>query len=243
MTLEERDLINRRYEIAVRNLNSAAWGKMQDSEKLQDLQAIENKNALEQHRLACEVVGENMEKGDWGYQQGLKIAVNSNELNNPNFMEHVDTVFHEGSHTRDWQAQFLTELKSEYTPEDLKIRNSPIPDYEKDPNGYFYHPAEVAARQAGEEGVRQIQSDREHILNVDAEMQEQQPFVNQILQTYDYVAMNLDTEIQDENLEGNEEKGEMLEPGEIEESFAEGESIEGGLSCDTGMIDEMSMED
>ena len=221
MTLEERDLINRRYEIAVRNLNSAAWGKMQDSEKLQDLQAIENKNAMEQHRLACEVVGENMEKGDWGYQQGLKIAVNSNELNNPNFMEHVDTVFHEGSHTRDWQAQFLTELKSEYTPEDLKIRNSPIPDYEKDPNGYFYHPAEVAARQAGEEGVRQIQSDREHILNVDAEMQEQQPFVNQILQTYDYVAMNLDTEIQDENLEGNEEKGEMLEPGEIEESFAE----------------------
>ena len=96
MTLEERDLINRRYEIAVRNLNSAAWGKMQDSEKLQDLQAIENKNAMEQHRLACEVVGESMEKGDWGYQQGLKIAVNSNELNNPNFMEHVDTVFHEG---------------------------------------------------------------------------------------------------------------------------------------------------
>lgn len=188
MTEEEIYSINHNYEIAVRNLNSQAWNVMLPSEKIHDLQAIENKNALDQGRLACEVRAEPMDQGRWGYQGGTQIVVNSNELDNPNFMEHVNTIYHEGSHARDWQGQYITEVRSQYTPEQLAERNSPVPDPSIDPAGYWNHPSEAAARQAGEEGVVKTRSDREHITAVDLRMHEAHP-VNQILETHDYIAL------------------------------------------------------
>lgn len=195
MTSDEARSINRSYEIAVRNLNSHAWEVMLPSEKIQDLQAIENKNAMDQNRIPCEVRAEPMQQGEWGYQVDNQIVVNSNELDNPNFMEHVDTIYHEGSHARDTQAQFFQEVRSQYTPEQLAERSTPVPDPETNPEGYWNHPAEVAAREAGEEGVEQTMSDREHILEVDRQMNEAHP-MNQILQTYDYNALEtpIDTE-------------------------------------------------
>lgn len=189
MTKDEIYSINHSYEIAIRNLNSDAWDKMDITEKVQDLQAIENKNAMEQNRLACEVSAQPMEKGEWGIYQGMQIIVNSNELNNQNIKDNVDTIFHEGSHARDWQAQYFSEIRSQYAPGQLEERNSPIPSPEKDLSGYYNHPAEVAARQAGARGVSQIEWDREQILSVDREMNEAHP-VNQILQTYDYIVMD-----------------------------------------------------
>lgn len=186
MDREQYD-INRSYEIAVRNLNSRAWGEvMLPSEKVGDLQAIENKNAMDQGRIACEVRAEPMEPGLWGYQQGTQIVVNANELNNPHFFEHIDTLYHEGSHARDWQAQFIPEIRSEYTQEQLQAIHSPIPDPEIDPNGYWNHPAEVAAREAGAQGVEKTLRDQEQIAQVD--MANHTP-INQILQTYDYLAL------------------------------------------------------
>lgn len=183
---EEQYNINRSYELAVRNLNSKAWEIMLPSEKIGDLQAIENKNAMDQGRIACEVRAEPMEQGAWGYQQGNEIVVNSNELNNPNFMEHVDTLCHEGSHARDWQATFIPEVRSEYTTEQLQAVNSPIPDPDIDPNGYWNHPAEVAAREAGARGVEKTLSDQEQIAQVD---RANHTLINQILETYDYIAL------------------------------------------------------
>ena len=183
---EEQYNINRSYELAVRNLNSKAWEIMLPSEKIGDLQAIENKNAMGHGRIACEVRAEPMEQGAWGYQQGNEIVVNSNELNNPNFMEHVDTLYHEGSHARDWQATFIPEVRSEYTTEQLQAVNSPIPDPDIDPNGYWNHPAEVAAREAGARGVEKTLSDQEQIAQVD---RANHTLINQILETYDYIAL------------------------------------------------------
>lgn len=183
---EEQYSINRSYELAVRNLNSKAWEIMLPSEKVGDLQAIENKNAMDQGRIACEVRAEPMEQGAWGYQQGNEIVVNSNELSNPNFMEHIDTIYHEGSHARDWQATFIPEVRSEYTPEQLQAVNSHIPDPEVNPDGYWNHPAEVAAREAGARGVEKTLSDQEQIAQVDRTNHTQ---INQILETYDYIAL------------------------------------------------------
>lgn len=188
MTEEEIYVVNHEYEIAVRNLNSQAWNVMLPSEKIHDLQAIENKSALDQGRLACEVRAEPMDQGRWGYQEGLQIVVNSNELDNPNFMEHVNTIYHEGSHARDWQGQYITEVRNQYTPGQLAERNSPVPDPSVDPAGYWNHPSETAARQAGEEGVGKTRSDREHIIAVDRRMHETRP-MNQILETHDYIAL------------------------------------------------------
>ncbi|WP_315372386.1 hypothetical protein [Paenibacillus xylanexedens] len=49
MTSDEARSVNRSYEIAMRNLNSRAWEVMLPSEKVHDLQAIENKNAMDQN--------------------------------------------------------------------------------------------------------------------------------------------------------------------------------------------------
>lgn len=193
MTNEEIRSINHSYEMAVRNMNSRAWSVMLPTEKIQDLQAIENKNAMDQNRIACEVRAEPMQQGAWGYHQGNQIVINSNELDNPEYLEHVDTVFHEGSHARDEQAQFIREVQSQYTPEQLAERSTAIPDPETDPQGYWSHPAEVAAREAGEDGVDRVLTDREHIIEVDRQMSSENP-VNQILQTYDYNALEMPIE-------------------------------------------------
>lgn len=185
---EQKYSINWSHERAVRNLNFDAWQKMDEKEIIQDLQAIENKNAMDQNRLACEVSGENLASGVWGYQEGLKIVVNSSELNGQNIIEHLDTIFHEGQHSMDWQAQFISEVKEQYTPEQILERNSEIPDPDKDFNGYYNHPAEVAARQAGECGAKQTVENRENILLIDQEMKDS-GLTNQILETYDYIAM------------------------------------------------------
>lgn len=183
---EKQYNINRSYELAVRNLNLRAWEIMLPSEKIGDLQAIENKNAMNQGRIACEVRAEPMEQGVWGYQQGNDIVINSNELSNLNFMEHVDTLYHEGSHARDWQATFIPEVRSEYTPEELQAVNSPIPNPDVDSCGYWNHPAEVAAREAGARGVEKTLNAQEQIAQVDQENHTQ---INQILETYDYIAL------------------------------------------------------
>lgn len=186
MTQEEYN-IRHSYEIAVRNLNARGWEIMYPNEKLDALQAIENKNAMEQGRLACEVRAEPMEPGNWGYQNGLEIVVNSNELQNPDFLEHVDTIFHEGSHARDWQGTFLPGVRAQYDPQELAARNSPIPDPDVDFKGYQAHPAEVAARQAGTQGVTQVLEDQEQIRAYD---EEHNRGGNQILTTYDDLALS-----------------------------------------------------
>ena len=186
MMNDERTIINRRYELAVRNLNASAWKSMLPSEKIGDLQAIENKNALDQGRIACEVRGEPMEPGEWGYQQENSIVVNSNALDNPDFWEHVDTMHHEGSHARDWQAIFFQSVRSGYSAEQLEAVNSPVPDSRVNPEGYWNHPAEIAAREAGARGVEKTLKDQETIAYVDRINHTTR---SQILETYDYTAL------------------------------------------------------
>lgn len=157
------------------------------NEKIADLQAIENKNAMDYGRVACEVRAEPMEQGEWGYQQGNDIVVNLNELNNPNFMEHVDTIFHEGSHARDWQAIFFPGIRREYSIDQFQAVTSPIPNPEADPDGYWNHPAEVAAREAGSRGVDKTLRDQEKIIQVDQRCHSMR---SQILETFDYVALD-----------------------------------------------------
>ena len=189
MTHEEEYRINREYEIAVRNLNEKAWRIMTKDEKIHDLQAIENKNAMVQNRLPCEVIAELLGEGEWGYQEGLTIAINENVLNYSEFWENIDTIFHEGSHSRDWQAQFISEVKRQFTPEVIKERNTQVPDPTLDWDGYWNHPTEVAAREAGKDGVTLTQEKREIILAVDKQVQASNTS-NQILETYDYVALD-----------------------------------------------------
>lgn len=70
--------------------------------------------------------------------------------------------------------------------EELEARSSPIPNSEHDWNGYWNHPAEQAARELGKAGVEKTLKDQMKIEDMDREVHFHG---NQILETYDYLAL------------------------------------------------------
>lgn len=186
---DEEWKIRHDYEIALRNLNPAGWAEMSEQEKVANFQAIENKIALDEERIPAEIRAETMPAEEMGYQQGNTIVYSTDVLRDPDFMESVDTAYHEASHVRDWQAQFLPEVRAAYSPEELAARSTPVPDPQADWEGYWEHPAEQAAREAGEKGVAKTLQEQARIAQVDREMHEAGPVRNQILETYDYLAL------------------------------------------------------
>lgn len=189
MTKNEEYKINHDYEIAVRNLNSAGWSKMTEAEIINDLQAIENKNALDNNRISAEVRAEELKSDEYGYQLDNTITVNSNKFED--IAETVKTTYHEGEHIKgDFQAAFIPEVRSQYTPEELAARSAPVPDPEIDFDGYYNHPSEIAARQAENAGLEKIMQDKEHIVEIDAQLHAEHT-TNQILETYDYIALDM----------------------------------------------------
>lgn len=178
------------YERAVRNLNYQAWMNMYDNEKIADLQAIENYNAMQQGRESAIVRGEVLDTETWGYQIGNSIVINSAHLSENDFWEHVDTIFHEGSHMLDDAATVDENIRAQFSDNEYRDRHTAIPDPDIDPDGYFNHPAEVAARLAGNDGVRETIVNQEKINGVDELIRNDESIVNQILTSHEYVALD-----------------------------------------------------
>ena len=195
------------YEIALRNLNPEGWARMALTEKVENLQAIENKNAFDMNRVPAELRAEPLPAGEIGYQQGNSIVFSSHALQDPDFMESVDTAYHEGSHVRDWQAMFLPEVRAGYAPEDLAARSTPIPEPQADWEGYWNHPAEQAAREAGAAGVEKTLQEQARIAQVDQAVHEEGPVRNQILETYDYIALQESSASSEDTLESAASSG------------------------------------
>lgn len=188
---DEEIKITQNYERAVRNLNSRAWDDnvMLPSEKIADLQHIENYNAMIHNRLAADVRMENLESGLCGYAQGMEIVISKEALENEPYLDNVDTIFHESKHVEQFQANYIPEVREQYSEEELSAINLPVPDPEEDYEGYYNSPAEKAARQAGQDGVKQVVNDRETILVADREQRIEMGTRNQILETYDYCVL------------------------------------------------------
>lgn len=182
--------INHEYEIALRNLTSDGWARMTLQDKVHTLQAIEDKIAYDTGRIPAEItVDEKLTECQLGMQRENSIALSLSALNDPDFLNNaVNTTYHEGSHARDWQATYIPDVRAGYTPEELEARQAPIPDPEQDWNGYWNHPAEQAARSAGELGVRKTIEDQQAIAIADHEMHAAS-CRNQILETYNHLAL------------------------------------------------------
>lgn len=185
--------INHEYEIALRSLNPDGWARMTLQDKVHTLQAIEDKIAYDTGRIPAEItIDEKLTECQLGMQRENSIILSSAALNDPDFLnEAVNTTYHEGSHARDWQANYIPNVRAGYKPEDLAARQAPIPDPEQDWDGYWNHPAEQAARSAGELGVRKTIEDQQTIAAADNEMQAAScgNSRNQILETYDHLAL------------------------------------------------------
>lgn len=181
--------INHEYEIALRNLTSDGWARMTLQDKVQTLQAIEDKVAYNTGRIPAEITVEKLPECQLGMQQDNNIVLSSATLNDPDFLNNaVNTTYHEASHVRDWQATYIPDVRANYTPEELEARQVPIPDPEKDWAGYWNHPAEQAARSAGGLGVRKAIEDQQAIVAADHEIHAAS-CRNQIIETYDYLAL------------------------------------------------------
>lgn len=188
-TDEEREKINHTYQIVVRNMNDRAWAVMLDSEKIANLQDIENKLAMDAGRIPSEVVTTKELAGEYGAQDGNTLLIDAQSLQKDDFREVLDTLYHEDAHARDWVDSVFSDRQAALAPEErqaLAARMTEVPSPEKDFNGYWNHPAEVNARAAGKAGVEQLLSDQQVLAQYDASHKA----TNQILQTYDTVDLS-----------------------------------------------------
>lgn len=187
-TPEERNQIQRSYEMALRN--SRAWEVLLPSEKLNILQSIEDKIAMDHNRLTADVNFRQLPDHVWGQQLDNSIILNVSKIDN--FQDMVTTLYHENAHIEDTQLHDFPEKQlalTEAQKAQLAARNAPVPDPERDYKGYYIHPSEVNAREAEEKGLAQIQADLQAIQEYDASHHSS----NQILQVYDELVLTQPT--------------------------------------------------
>lgn len=231
------------YEQALRNLNGRAWSIMEDWEKLQDLQAIEDYTARLEGRLPAQVSAANLDAETYGNQVENNIVLNRGVLDSTDYMENVGTVFHEGKHVKDYQANFVESVRQQYSAAELEQLGQPVPDPKTNPAGYWNHPAEQGARLAEAQGRLRVESDQQVIGIIDhqREIQDQVPR-NQILETHDYLALEPMTDVPEmdgrvslgglnTDTKGVSEAADMSVPSEgCPEDGVESLSDDGGLS-------------
>lgn len=187
-TPEERNQIQHAYEMALRN--SRAWEVLLPSEKLNILQSIEDKIAMDHNRLAADVNLRQLPDHVWGQQLDNSIILNAAKMGS--FEDMVTTLYHENAHIEDLQLQSFPEKQlalTETQKAQLAARNTPVPDPEQNYKGYYHHPAEVNAREAEETGLARIQTDLQAIQEYDASHHA----TNQILQVYDELVLTQPT--------------------------------------------------
>lgn len=193
MTREEYEAL-RVGTLAERNLNTVGVAKMSEAEILEQFQALSDKIAVQNHLIPAEVLTQQLEANEYGYQQGNTIVLNSDFINPEmlkepdNLREMIDTVFHENSHLRDFQASFLSEIRQGMTPEELSGLDERLSEVPFDSwDSYYNHPGEIVAREAGLLGIEEITHDQQVIAEVDAAMNGGR---NQILATWDFAVVN-----------------------------------------------------
>lgn len=193
MTREEYETL-RAGTLAEHNLNTMAVTKMSETEILEQLQDLSDKIAVQNHMIPAEVLSQQLEVNEYGYQQGATIVLNSDfikpdTLKEPeNLREMIDTVFHENSHLRDFQASFLSEVRQGMTPEELAGLDERLSEVSSDSwDSYYNHPGEIAAREAGRLGIEEITYDQQLIADVESAMNGGR---NQILATFDFAVVN-----------------------------------------------------
>ena len=187
-TSQEREQIQHAYEMALRN--SRAWDVLLPSEKLNILQSIEDKIAMDHNRISADVNFQQLPDHIWGQQHDNSIILNEAKIEN--LQDMVATLYHENAHIEDTQMRYFPERQAALTEAqkaELAARNTPVPDPDRDYKGYYHHPAEVNARISEETGLAQIQTDLQAIQEYDASHHT----TSQILQCYDELVLTQPT--------------------------------------------------
>lgn len=192
MTREEFETL-KAGTLAEYNLNPDGVSRMSEKEILEQFQAVSNKIAMQNNMIPAEVLSQELPANEYGYQEGATIVLNSdllspNALSNlENLQEMQDTIYHENSHLRDFEASFLSEVRSGMTSEEIAGLADRLSEVPEDWDGYYYHPGEVKAREMGQLGVETIARDQELFAQIDTELNGGR---NQILAVCDFAIVN-----------------------------------------------------
>lgn len=163
------------YEDALRQLTPEAWSKLNEQQKLDTLQAVENEMAAREGRTPCTVKGSYIQSDSRGITMGYysradrTITINTEQLDpnskyGNNYTAHLDTVLHEGRHAYQHQA-VLGEVKHDNDAELAAWKDNMKPghyiSYEKNPRGYYAQPIERDARSFAQGATVAVENDKQ----------------------------------------------------------------------------------
>lgn len=159
-------------------LTGEKWAFLEDSEKVEVLQTIENRMAFESGRLPCPVVGRWLYTGEDGIVLGSysrdtqTIYINISQFDqeskygkDPDRI--ITTCIHEGRHA--YQDQVANGLVAQEDAEEAEIWRENLSDdnyisYQENPVAYYMQPVEVDARSFAEDRMMQLQEERSNLV-------------------------------------------------------------------------------
>lgn len=162
------------YEDALRATERGRWESLNDSEKTEVLQALENHVAEQEGRFPCLIEAKWLHTGDDGIELGhyspasQHICINASQfapdsLYGGNSDKLVETTFHEGRHAYQHQVvDGLVELADEGTAREWaeNLSCGGYVTFEENPRAYWNQPVEADARQFAAQQLSRTQSER-----------------------------------------------------------------------------------
>ena len=159
-------------------LSGEKWSSLEDSEKIEVLQTIENRMAFESGRLPCPVVGQWLYTGEDGIVLGLyrrdtqTIYINTSQFDpeskygkDPDRI--ITTCIHEGRHA--YQNQVANGLITHEDAEEAEAWRDNLAEdnyisYQENPVAYYMQPVEVDARSFAEDRMMYLQEERSNLI-------------------------------------------------------------------------------
>ena len=158
-------------------LTGARWNTLEESEKIEVLQSIENHMAFESHRIACPVDGKFLYTGTDGIVIGTYdpdsrcIYINSTQFEpSAKYGKDADTLIntciHEGRHA--FQHQAVDGIAFHSNREEVEAWRSNLQSgnyisFRENPRAYYNQPVEVDARSFAELKTKELISEREQL--------------------------------------------------------------------------------
>ena len=158
------------------------WIELDDSQKIEVLQTIENQMAIEAGRAACPVVGRWLYSGEDGIVLGSysrdsqTIYINASQFDpdskygqSPDRI--ITTCIHEGRHA--YQNQVVNGIVEHDNPGEAEIWKENLSDdgyisYQENPVAYYMQPVETDARSFAEHRMSMLQEERSAFLHKDS---------------------------------------------------------------------------
>lgn len=158
-------------------LISEKWSQLNQEQKLEVIQTIENHEAEINNRSACPVEGKFLYTGNDGVVLGQydketrSIYINDSQLSpdskyGQTSTQMIQTVLHEGRHSYQHQSvEGKVEHPDKHEVEVWKENFDKYISFKEDPKGYFSQPIEVDARTYSAERYQQMISEREALIS------------------------------------------------------------------------------